>query len=78
VFFAPTVGILGLLVFVLGAILGNVYIKSQLPVKREMSKAKAPLIAHFGAAVEGLGEPMIFVDLALLIIFRSFDQSLRS
>lgn len=35
--------------------LGNIYIKAQLSVKRELSKAKAPVIAHFGAAIEGLG-----------------------
>lgn len=30
--------------------------KAQLSVKREMSKAKAPVVAHFGAAVEGISK----------------------
>lgn len=38
-----------------GGTLGNIYIKAQLSVKRELSKAKAPVVAHFGAAVEGIG-----------------------
>lgn len=38
-----------------GGTLGNVYMKAQLAVKRELSKAKAPVVAHFGAAVEGIG-----------------------
>lgn len=36
--------------------MGNVYMKAQLSVKRELSKAKAPVMAHFGAAVEGISE----------------------
>ncbi|KAJ3931939.1 MAG: hypothetical protein NXY57DRAFT_961301 [Lentinula lateritia] len=37
-----------------GAWCGNIYIKAQLPVKREMSNAKAPVLGHFGAAMTGL------------------------
>ncbi|KIK52113.1 hypothetical protein GYMLUDRAFT_251467 [Collybiopsis luxurians FD-317 M1] len=37
-----------------GAWCGNVYIHAQLPVKREMSNAKAPVLGHFGAAMAGL------------------------
>ncbi|KIK51558.1 hypothetical protein GYMLUDRAFT_50501 [Collybiopsis luxurians FD-317 M1] len=37
-----------------GAWCGNVYIHAQLPVKREMSNAKAPVLGHFGAAMNGL------------------------
>ncbi|KII93466.1 hypothetical protein PLICRDRAFT_35686 [Plicaturopsis crispa FD-325 SS-3] len=33
---------------------GQVYIKAQLSVKREMSNAKAPVLGHFGAAIAGL------------------------
>ncbi|KAJ3799615.1 hypothetical protein GGU11DRAFT_858145 [Lentinula aff. detonsa] len=42
------------LVGLLGAWCGNIYIKAQLPVKREMSNAKAPVLGHFGAAMTGL------------------------
>ncbi|KAF5338427.1 hypothetical protein D9758_012247 [Tetrapyrgos nigripes] len=49
IFFIP-----GVLVFVFGSITGQIYIKAQLSVKREMSNAKAPVLAHFGAAIAGL------------------------
>ncbi|KAJ4490432.1 hypothetical protein J3R30DRAFT_3666905 [Lentinula aciculospora] len=42
------------LVGLIGAWCGNIYIKAQLPVKREMSNAKAPVLGHFGAAMTGL------------------------
>ncbi|KAF8886219.1 P-loop containing nucleoside triphosphate hydrolase protein [Gymnopilus junonius] len=34
--------------------LGNVYLKAQLSVKREMSNARSPLLAHFSAAISGV------------------------
>ncbi|KAG5650158.1 hypothetical protein H0H81_000505, partial [Sphagnurus paluster] len=52
--YTPTVGLFGLVVFAVGGLLGNIYMRSQLSVKREMSKAKAPIIAHFSASIEGL------------------------
>lgn len=54
--FAPVFVIPGLLLGVVGGYLGNVYMKAQLSVKREMSNAKAPVLGHFGAAVAGLGK----------------------
>ncbi|KAG5644692.1 hypothetical protein DXG03_007915 [Asterophora parasitica] len=51
---APRVGIFGLAIFAYGAFIGNVYMKAQMSVKRELSKAKAPVLAHFGASIEGL------------------------
>lgn len=38
-----------------GVTLGNLYMKAQLPIKRESSIAKAPVLGHFGAAIAGLG-----------------------
>lgn len=38
-----------------GIWLGSLYIKTQLSVKREMSNAKAPVLATFGGAIHGLG-----------------------
>ena len=38
----------------LGGFLGELYIHSQLSVKREMSNAKSPLFSHFSAAVNGI------------------------
>ncbi|THU88444.1 P-loop containing nucleoside triphosphate hydrolase protein [Dendrothele bispora CBS 962.96] len=49
VFFFP-----GVLVAVLGGACGQIYIKAQLSVKREMSNAKSPVLGHFGAAIAGL------------------------
>ncbi|KJA13742.1 hypothetical protein HYPSUDRAFT_72890 [Hypholoma sublateritium FD-334 SS-4] len=49
VFFAP-----GLVVAGLGFYLGNLYLKAQLSVKREMSNARSPLLAHFSAAIAGI------------------------
>ena len=40
----------------LGAWLGQVYMKSQLSVKREMSNAKSPVLSVFNSAVGGLGK----------------------
>ncbi|KAI3622081.1 atp-binding cassette transporter [Moniliophthora roreri] len=39
---------------ILGLICGQIYIKAQLSVKREMSNARAPVLGHFGAAIAGL------------------------
>ncbi len=41
---------------VVGARLGQVYMKAQIAIKREMSNAKAPVLGHFGASVAGLSE----------------------
>ncbi|KAF9469423.1 P-loop containing nucleoside triphosphate hydrolase protein [Collybia nuda] len=53
-FYTPKVGMLGIIIFFMGGTVGNIYMKSQLSIKREMSKAKAPVLAHFGASIEGL------------------------
>ncbi|KAF8068839.1 P-loop containing nucleoside triphosphate hydrolase protein [Lyophyllum atratum] len=53
-FYTPTVGLFAIVIFVFGGFVGNIYMKSQLAVKREMSKAKAPVMAHFGASIEGI------------------------
>jgi hypothetical protein len=44
-----------IIIAVVGARLGQVYMKAQIAIKREMSNAKAPVLGHFGAAVAGLG-----------------------
>lgn len=49
VFLVPSVA-----VAVLGAQIGQIYIRAQLSVKREVSNAKAPVLGHFGAAIAGL------------------------
>ncbi|KAK0452213.1 hypothetical protein EV421DRAFT_1888046 [Armillaria borealis] len=51
--FTPMFLFPGILVAILGAWCSQIYIKAQLSVKREMSNAKAPVLAHFGAAMSG-------------------------
>ena len=46
----------GIVIAVLGAWVGEIYMKAQLAVKRERSNAKAPVLGHFGAAFAGLSE----------------------
>lgn len=53
--FTPIWVIPSVLVAGIGAWIGNMYISAQLPVKREMSNARSPVLAHFGAALSGLG-----------------------
>lgn len=70
--FAPVFVLPGLLLGVVGGYLGNVYMKAQLSVKREMSNAKAPVLGHFGAAVAGLGRSHSYRMLASIMTFISF------
>ncbi|KZV63837.1 P-loop containing nucleoside triphosphate hydrolase protein [Peniophora sp. CONT] len=50
----PAVVLPGVAVFLIGSWLGHLYMQAQLPVKREMSNKKAPVLGHFGAAIAGL------------------------
>ncbi|KAM5539772.1 hypothetical protein V8D89_006585 [Ganoderma adspersum] len=54
VIFSPIFIIPSILAGLLGGIIGNIYMKAQLCVKRELSVAKAPVLGHFGAAVSGI------------------------
>jgi hypothetical protein len=44
--FNPAFFLIGIVVFLTGSYCGNMYIKAQLPVKREMSNAKAPILGQ--------------------------------
>ena len=50
----PFFAIPGVTIGFVGAVLGELYIRGQLSVKREMSNAKSPLFSHFSAAVNGI------------------------
>ncbi|KAF8307170.1 hypothetical protein DL93DRAFT_2171840 [Clavulina sp. PMI_390] len=39
---------------VTGVVVGEMYMKTQMPVKREMSLARAPVFSHFTASIHGL------------------------
>ncbi|TFK34800.1 multidrug resistance-associated ABC transporter [Crucibulum laeve] len=54
VLYTPVFIFPGLGVAMIGIFAGNVYLKAQMSVKREMSNAKAPLLAHLGASIAGL------------------------
>ena len=54
--FTPLFLIPSVIVAIVGGVLGHVYIKAQLSVKREMSVAKAPVLGHFSAAISGISE----------------------
>ena len=56
VVFTPVFLFPALVVAAGGVISGNIYMKAQLPVKREMSNKKAPVLGHFGAAMTGLSK----------------------
>ena len=45
----------GLLVGAIMGIVGQLYMRAQLAVKRERSNARSPVLGHFGAAISGLG-----------------------
>ena len=68
---SPTFILPGIIISFLGAWCGQIYIKSQLSVKREMSNARAPVLGHFGAAIAGLSEYFRIVTLyGLLLLFQ--------
>jgi ABC-type multidrug transport system fused ATPase/permease subunit len=52
--FVPIFSIPAILIAIVGGILGEVYMHSQLSVKREMSNAKSPLFSHFASALTGI------------------------
>ncbi|CAA7262822.1 unnamed protein product [Cyclocybe aegerita] len=52
--FSPAFLVPGLGVALFGFYIGNVYLKAQLSIKREMSNVRSPLLTHFGAAISGI------------------------
>ncbi|PPQ73485.1 hypothetical protein CVT26_010187 [Gymnopilus dilepis] len=54
VIFTPIFLIPGLIITIIGVYIGNIYLKAQMSVKREMSNARAPVLSHFGAAIAGM------------------------
>ncbi|KAI0711030.1 hypothetical protein C8T65DRAFT_739602 [Cerioporus squamosus] len=52
--FSPVFAFPGFIVAAVGGWCGQIYMKAQLSVKREMSNARAPVLGHFGAAIAGL------------------------
>ncbi|KAJ7491024.1 P-loop containing nucleoside triphosphate hydrolase protein [Mycena latifolia] len=53
-FLAPPFLLPAAVLLLAGTWVGSLYTKAQLSVKREMSNARAPVLGHFGAAIDGL------------------------
>ncbi|KAF7296041.1 p-loop containing nucleoside triphosphate hydrolase protein [Mycena kentingensis (nom. inval.)] len=58
--FSPAFLVPGVAITVLGAFCGQLFMKAQLPVKREMSNARAPILGHFSAVIGGLSSIRAF------------------
>ncbi|KAG6906812.1 hypothetical protein DXG01_011996 [Tephrocybe rancida] len=73
--FTPSTGLFAIIIIGGGGVVGNIYMKAQLSVKREMSKAKAPVLAHFGASIEGITLAVEFgrLVLAFVLILNMFE-----
>ncbi|KDR83059.1 hypothetical protein GALMADRAFT_238853 [Galerina marginata CBS 339.88] len=54
ILFTPIFIFPGIAVAVLGTFMGSVYLKAQLSIKRELSNARSPVLAHFNGAIHGL------------------------
>ncbi|KAF9233710.1 hypothetical protein BU15DRAFT_90237 [Melanogaster broomeanus] len=54
VILTPAFLVPGAIVGVVGVLVGRIYMKAQLSIKREMSNAKSPVLGHFGAVMAGL------------------------
>ncbi|EIW62518.1 multidrug resistance-associated ABC transporter [Trametes versicolor FP-101664 SS1] len=51
---APLFIVPAVIIGALGALLGWIYMKAQICVKREMSNTRAPVLGHFGSAISGI------------------------
>ncbi|KAF5313867.1 hypothetical protein D9619_013092 [Psilocybe cf. subviscida] len=54
VILTPVLLIPGTIVIIAGVYLGTIYLKAQMSVKREMSNARSPVLAHLGVTTAGL------------------------
>lgn len=76
--YSPIFAFPGLAVAFVGLWCGKTFVKAQLCVKREMSNARAPVLAHFGAAISSIGKFIYYVTWLTLMISNSFHTSLSS
>lgn len=56
VIITPVFLIVGVVVAIIGLMWGQVYMNVGMVVKRELSRAKAPVLANFGTTVSGLSK----------------------
>jgi hypothetical protein len=76
VYMTPVFVIPGLAIGVLGGWLGNLYVKAQLSVKREMSNARSPVFSHFNASIAGLRASLLSYHPGPL--FTEIEASIRA
>ncbi len=53
---APIFSVMGLVLIALGGWWGQMYLKAQLPIQREKSNTRAPILGHLSATLSGLGK----------------------
>ena len=58
VYMSPIFVFPGVIVALIGWCLGQLYIASQLSVKREMSNSRAPVLGHFNDSISGLSKSL--------------------
>ncbi|KAJ7125203.1 P-loop containing nucleoside triphosphate hydrolase protein [Mycena epipterygia] len=54
ILFSPAFFVPGMLITFIGGFFGNLFMKTQLPIKREMSNARSPILGHFSTVIAGL------------------------
>lgn len=75
---SPIFGIPGVLLCIVGVWIGQLYMKTQLAVKRERSNARSPILGHISAAITGLGEQKMPNPWTLLLNrINSVDSGVR-
>jgi hypothetical protein len=76
VYYAPSFLLPAIAVALVGGWLGNIYIKAQLSVKREMSNAKAPVLGILGSSIAGLSKWDVLVHGRMLSKGLNFQRPL--
>ena len=61
----PIFSLPGILLCVIGVLMGQVWMRTQLAVKRERSNARSRILGHVGAAIAGLGESIALFLLSI-------------
>ncbi|KAF8150440.1 P-loop containing nucleoside triphosphate hydrolase protein [Mycena galopus ATCC 62051] len=54
ILFSPAFLVPGVLVTLIGGLFGQLFMRAQLPVKREMSSTRSPILGHFSGVITGL------------------------
>jgi hypothetical protein len=66
--YSPIFVLVGIVIGIIGTFVGQIYVKAQLSFKREMSNAKAPVLAKFNGAVGGLGVYLMYLFISIAYV----------